>query len=220
MERQALKIAALIPAAGEGTRLGKGPKAFLELAGITLLERVVSAFSEVDEVIVAVSQEMLLKASKLLGSRARVIIGGNTRQVSVFKLLKASCADIVIIHDVARPFLASSTIQAVIKAVKENGAATIARNVGDTLIETNTGKAIDRSQLKTIQTPQGFKGKLILEAHLNALERNIKVTDDAGLMWHLGKDITFVEGSSWLIKITTPSDLAIAQILAFEWDKQ
>ena len=220
MERQTLKIAALIPAAGGGKRLGKGPKAFLELAGITLLERVVSAFSAVDEVIVAVSEEMLLKANQLLGSRARAIIGGYTRQISVFKLIKASDADIVIIHDVARPFLASSIIQAVIKAVKETGAATVAKDIGDTLIETNTGKAIDRSQLKTIQTPQGFKRKLILEAHLNALEKNIKVTDDAGLMWHLGKDITFLEGSSWLMKITMPSDLALAQILAFEWDKQ
>ncbi len=213
-----MRVAALIPAAGRGIRLGKGPKAFLELGGTTLLERVVNAFLDVDEIIVAVSQETLLEANKLLKDKAKVIVGGDTRQVSVFKLLRASHADIVLIHDVARPFLASSIIQAIIKAVKENDAATVAKNVSDTLIETVTGKVVDRSQLKAIQTPQGFERKLILRAHLNALEKNLKVTDDAGLMWHLEHRIAFIEGSNWLMKITTPIDLAIANTLVANWD--
>ncbi len=220
-----MKVAALIPAAGKGIRVGRGPKAFLKLANITLLERVINAFLEVDEILVAVSPEMLLNANKIvcdlsLKNKTKVIVGGDTRQASVFKLLEASEADIVLIHDAARPFLTSNIVKAIIQAAKEHGAATVAKNVNDTLVETATGKAIDRSQLKAIQTPQGFKYKLILEAHLNALEKSIVATDDAGLIWHLGHRIAFVEGSNWLMKITTPTDFAIAEVLATKWDKE
>lgn len=214
-----MKIAALIPAAGNGMRLGKGPKAFVKLGKQTLLERAIGAFlDQVDEIIVAVAPTMLSETKQLVGDKALILAGGNTRQASVFKLIKATKADFVIIHDAARPFLAANIIQAIIEAVKTSPAVTVAKDISDTLIEANTGKIVDRSKLKAIQTPQAFKRELILQAHLNALSKELKVTDDTSLIQYLGQPITFITGSSWLMKITTPTDLEIGETLIKTWD--
>ena len=118
MER--VKVAALIPAAGEGLRLGHGPKALVTVAGETLLNRAVKAFAGlVDEVIVAIAPTMQ-EGSNF--SDARFVSGGATRQESVYNLLRATDADFVLIHDAARPFLSRRTIEEVIAAVKVHDA--------------------------------------------------------------------------------------------------
>ena len=219
MERirvERVKVAALIPAAGEGLRLGRGPKALVTVAGETLLNRAVKAFAGlVDEVVVAAPPKV---EGGLELSGMRVVSGGVTRQESVYNLLQATDADTVLIHDAARPFLSRQVIEAVIDAVKTYGAASTVAAVADTLIEAQTGRVIDRGTLRAVQTPQGFRRELILAAHEHALRSGHAATDDAGLVRALGHEVALVEGNSWLLKVTTQADLELAEALATVWD--
>ncbi len=211
------RVAALIPAAGKGERLGKGPKALLPLGQGSILEWSIAAFAGlVDEVIVAVSRDML-GATTRLDTNIRVIEGGATRQESVFELLKATEAELVLIHDAARPFLSRSVIQSSIDAALQHGAATVVKAVPDSLIEADSGKVVDRSSLRAVQTPQSFRRELILAAHENASRTGFKATDDAALLRRLGHSVALVEGNAWLFKITTPDDYEMAQLMAGVW---
>ena len=108
------KVAALIPAAGEGLRLGRGPKALVTVAGETLLNRAVRAFAGgVDETLVAVAASMSAAVVES-ASGARLILGAETRQGSVYNLLRETEADIILIHDAARPFLSRRVIADVV----------------------------------------------------------------------------------------------------------
>jgi 2-C-methyl-D-erythritol 4-phosphate cytidylyltransferase len=212
-----MKIAALIPAAGSGTRLGKGPKAFLPLGDGSLLSHTVAAFeNHVDEIIVAISEEMQADVARHVG-KARVILGGATRQESVHCLLGATSAEIVLIHDAARPFLPAKVIEDSTKAVKKYSAATVVRPVADTLIHKDTLQVVPRDDLRAVQTPQSFLRALILKAHEEAVAKNVVATDDAALVNLLAHPVALVEGSSWLDKITTLDDYERAQVLVEMW---
>lgn len=187
------KVAALIPAAGEGLRLGRGPKALVEVAGETLLDRAVRAFAGcVDEVLVAVSPAMTASLTEETPT-VRFVAGAETRQGSVYNLLQATDAGIVLIHDAARPFLGRRVIAEVIAAVQTHGAASVVARVADTLIEAETGRVIDRGTLRAVQTPQGFRRELILKAHEQARHSGYAATDDAGLVRALGHEVALVE---------------------------
>ncbi len=214
-----MKVAALLPAAGAGARLGRGPKALLEVAGKSLLARAAESFTgEVDEVLAAVSLEAQAEAGRHLSPRVRLVAGGATRQQSVFALLQATRAEVVLIHDAARPFLDRALIREVLTAVKREGAASAAMPMVDTLIEAETGEVRDRRQLRAVQTPQGFRRELILEAHRRALNEGFTATDDAALVRLMGCPVALVAGSAWLLKVTTPADLELAEALALVWD--
>ena len=133
-------------------------------------------------------------------------------------LLMATDAELVLIHDAARPFLSRDVVTRVIGAVEAYGAASAVMPVVDTLIEAESGRALDRSLLRAVQTPQGFRRTLILEAHRQALAAGVEATDDAGLVRWLGEPVVLVAGSLWLMKITTPDDLIMAHTLAEAWD--
>ena len=217
--------AALIPAAGFGTRLGQGPKAFLELGGVSLLARSVAALAlHVDEVVVALPQGFALPAHL----NARAVTGGATRQASVLALLRATDAEVVLIHDAARPFLPPEVIGAVRQAAAETGAATAALPVADTLVRgqgngagsPQWGELTLRENLWAVQTPQGFRRKLLLSAHLEAEQGGVQATDDAGLVARLGLPVALVSGDARLFKVTTPGDLLLARALAVVWDAE
>ncbi|WP_407571376.1 2-C-methyl-D-erythritol 4-phosphate cytidylyltransferase [Deinococcus altitudinis] len=216
-------MAALIPAAGSGTRLGQGPKAFVQVGGRSLLERSVAALTgHVDEVLVALPAGMNLPP----GVRARAIVGGRTRQESVLRLLEASGADLVLIHDAARPFLSAETVRAVLAAVQQTGAATVAQPVADTLVRADLKLAdrplwnerVERAGLWAVQTPQAGRRDWLLEAHLRANAEGYSATDDAGLLHWAGHEVTLVPGEASLFKVTTPGDLLLAEALAAVWD--
>ena len=214
------KVAALIPAAGEGARLGRGPKALLELGEKSLLERAVETFEGcVDEIVVAVSSTMWDAVAGPFGERVKLVLGGATRQASVLNLLEATDADLVLIHDAARPFLHPDIVEAVVAETRRAGAVSVVTPVADTLIELETGSPMDRQRLRAVQTPQGFRRALVLEAHQHALATNTEATDDAGLVRLLGHPVALVEGSGWLMKITTSADLELARALAPTWDE-
>ena len=218
---QAVSVAALIPAAGSGSRLGQGPKALLSLAGKTLLERSVAAFAPyVNRLYVAVSPAMWAQARALLAPEVQLVTGGESRQASVYALLCSSQEDIVIIHDAARPFLAASLIERSIATSAQHAAASVVIPVADSLIRLADGQAVDRQQLRAVQTPQSFRRSLLLQAHQQALQQDYQATDDAALVRALGHDVALIEGSSWLLKVTNPADWDVACALAATWDAQ
>ena len=210
--------AALLAAAGTGERLGRGPKAFISLAGKTLLERAVAALAPlVDEIVIAVP-EGELERGRLQAPHARLILGGATRQESVFALLESTSADLVLVHDVARPFLGGEVGARVLAAAARHGAATAARQVPDTLVTTAEGVTVARDELRAVQTPQAFRRELLVRAHRAALREARSATDDASLVRATGAAVELVEGSPWLIKLTTPDDFEFAEALARAWD--
>lgn len=216
--RRGASFAALIAAAGSGQRLGAGPKALVKLAEKTLLERAIENLSAaVDEVIVAVSAEMQPQLPEL--AKVRTVLGGATRQASVYNLLKATSAEYVIVHDAARPFLSADVLAAVVQKVQEVAAVSVVQQVADTLIVAATGEVVDRAKLRAVQTPQAFSRQLLLAAHEHALAAQSEATDDAGLLRALGHEVAQVEGGSWLFKVTTPADLHLASVLVTAWDE-
>lgn len=212
-------VAALIPAAGSGTRLGLGPKAFVEVRGKSLLWRSVEALRPlVDEVVVALPDGLALPP----GVEARAIVGGVTRQDSVERLLRATSAEYVLIHDAARPFVPENVVLDLLEAVHETGAATVAVPLADTLVREGRkgdwGDLTPREGLRAVQTPQAFQRELILKAHVQAVADGFAATDDAGLVARSGGRVRLVPGDARLFKVTTPGDLALAEALAAVWD--
>jgi 2-C-methyl-D-erythritol 4-phosphate cytidylyltransferase len=209
----------LLAAAGEGVRLGRGAKAFLDVGGATLLERAVAALSAVaGEVIVAVPASGLELARRLVPG-ARVVAGGATRQETVFELLGTTDAELVLVHDVARPFLPRTVAERVLAVASVHGAASAVRPVADTLVAVEGGEAVDRDALRAVQTPQAFRRELLLRAHLAARDGGLVATDDAALVRALGHAVELVDGSPWLFKLTVAEDASFAEALAFAWEQ-
>lgn len=214
------RVAALIPAAGHGTRLGRGPKAFVAVAGRPLLAWAVAAVAPwVDEVVVAVPEDAQDAATAVVttaagGTAARVVVGGSTRQATVSRLAGATEAPIVLVHDAARPFLDRATVMAALAATRAHGACTVATDVVDTLVRAADGAPIDRDGLRAVQTPQGFRRELLLRAHAVAMARGVSATDDAALVRALGVAVAWVPGGAHLFKVTGPGDLALAEAWA------
>jgi 2-C-methyl-D-erythritol 4-phosphate cytidylyltransferase len=215
-----MNISALIPAAGSGERLGMGAKALLELHGRSLLERSIAAFVGIaDEIIVALPEAHL----QMPLESARAVAGGTTRQESVLNLLEAARGNVVLIHDAARPFLPKAVIERVLAGVSECGAATAALPVADTLVLEQAGRwgsLTDRSQMRAVQTPQGFRRTLLLKAHQRAQLEQMNATDDAGLVARLGLPVALALGDERLFKVTRAGDWALAKAFAPIWDAE
>jgi 2-C-methyl-D-erythritol 4-phosphate cytidylyltransferase len=213
-------VAVLIPAAGMGERLGQGPKAFVPVAGRPLLAWSLAALDRFgEELVVALPQGWQVRAQALCEPwvdlrRVRWVEGGETRQATVQRLLAASAAPWVLIHDAARPFLDEATIRALLGAVQRTSAASAYQPLVDTLVRVDDGAPVDRAGLRAVQTPQAFERRLLLRAHAEGERRGYRATDDAGLVWCLGHPIEWVLGGSHLFKVTTPADLSLAEAVA------
>ncbi len=206
-----MKISLLIPAAGQGVRLGLGvPKALARVRGKTLLEWVLARFPPVDEVLVA-----LPPGTRAPGAGARFLAGGRTRQESVHRLLREASGDIVLVHDAARPFVVPGVVERVLRATRKSGAAVPAIPVPDTLVEGENryGRVLDRARLRLVQTPQGFFRELLLKAHDAARAEGRSATDDAQLVRALGHPVALVAGDRRMFKVTYPEDLALLAAL-------
>ncbi len=210
-------VAGLLAAAGQGLRLAAGPKAFVTVGGRTLLEWAVLGLEAVcDEVIVAVPGPDLERARALVPG-ATVMAGGASRQETVARLAAATTAELVLVHDAARPFLPVEVAQRVVEATVRHGAATAARALADTVVDMTSGVTLDRDRLRAVQTPQGFQRALLVRAHHEAATQAAVATDDAALVRRLGVEVAWVEGSPLLTKITTPDDLPLAEALCRLW---
>jgi 2-C-methyl-D-erythritol 4-phosphate cytidylyltransferase len=208
-------VAVLIPAAGLGARLGGGtPKALRELAGESLLSRAlrrVLAAPSVGIVIVAAPDG----CPPLPG--VTVVPGGPTRQASVAAALAAvpERFEIVLIHDAARALAPTALVESVAAAVRAGADAVIpVLPVVDTVKEVAASGAVvgtvDRSALRVVQTPQGFRRAVLAAAHAAATDDH---TDDAGMVEKLGIPVLTVPGDETAFKITRPLDLVLAEAL-------
>jgi 2-C-methyl-D-erythritol 4-phosphate cytidylyltransferase len=225
-----LSNVAIILGAGNGTRMKtEKSKLLLDIMGSTVIERSVNAFleiSDIDDVIVTVREEDIEKFSNILtDDRVTFVIGGSTRQESV-KLAVETIdeAELIIIHDGARPLINTQDIENTIRAAKEYNAATVGVPVKDTIKIIDDDKFVvqtpDRSKLFAVQTPQIFNFDLYKEA-INKAEKDGKdFTDDCQLIEYAGGKVKMVEGSYDNIKITTPDDIALAENILLQKTKR
>jgi len=213
------RVVALIVAAGTGTRAGGNvPKQFAMVAGKPMIAHshaALAAHPGVADVIVAVGagQQALLDAA--IGPVA-CVAGGATRRQSVRAGLEAIAAgggaDIVLIHDAARPFLPAAVIDGLIAALDEGTGAVPVLPVADTLahgIEI-LGATVPRDGLFRVQTPQAFRFEAVLDAHRQWPD-NEDATDDAQMVRRFGGEVAMVEGDIMLEKVTYPADFAAAE---------
>ena len=221
-----VRVAVVIPAAGKGERMGGVRKQYRPLAEVPLLIhtlRVFDALPYVHDIIVALPEadceEWREKCRRAgLEKVSDIVAGGETRQASVSRGLEAVAfeSDIVLIHDAVRPFVTADQIEQVVAGAREAGAAALAVPVSDTLRRGGNGhfdETIDRNNMYSMQTPQGFRYDLIANAHRWAATNEIKVTDDVALAQRAGHAVKIVPGSQANIKVTTPQDWALARRL-------
>jgi 2-C-methyl-D-erythritol 4-phosphate cytidylyltransferase len=215
---------ALIVAAGRGERLGAdGPKALVELAGRSLLRRSVDlmlAVSEIDRIVVALPPGVPAPEGTV------GVEGGAVRSESVARGLATVAGsgdpgDLVVVHDAARPLASAELVRRSLEALAgEDGAnldaAIAAAPVSDTVKRVNEGvvvQTLDRSELWAVQTPQVFRRAALERALDVSTEILAQATDDAWLVERLGGRVAIVPSSSENLKITTPLDLALAELL-------
>lgn len=214
----ATRTVGLVAAAGGGTRMGLGPKAFVRLGDATLLElAVANVRAVVDDVVVAVPLTLLEEARRLLGPSARLVPGGASRQATVRAMLGEVDADVVLVHDAARPFLPRAVGERVLAAASAAGAASACLRVTDTVVDVANGRALPRDELRRVQTPQAFARELLARAHAAAFADGVEATDDAALVTRLGVAVAWVEGSQLLHKLTTAEDLELGLALLDLW---
>lgn len=223
-------VAVLVPAAGQGTRLGGRRKQFRTLGGRPLLVQTLLAFEHhpaVDDLIVAVPPEDVQAGEDILRQTGfqkltAVVGGGTSRQASVRRALRAvpDAVDVVLVHDAVRPFIAAEAITNVIDAVRASGAAALAIPVVDTLRKGSAGtfgSTVSRAGLYRMQTPQGFHRSLFEAAHREAARAGGTATDDVELVQRTGHAVHIVAGSTHNVKITTPEDWALARCFWPYW---
>lgn len=208
---------AILPAAGRGERFGAAqPKQTLEIEGAPLLAWAVKAVQQSGclSLVIALPEEWLAWGRDLFfGQGVEVVVGGKTRQESVFRALEVcpACGDeLVLVHDGARPALASSDLAAVVAAAARCGAAVLARPLQDTVKRRLPGgrlETLNRSELFAAETPQVFRRELLERAFALAAREARVATDEASLVEALGVAIELVEAQAPNPKLTTPQDL-------------
>lgn len=224
-----IAIAALIVAAGRGTRagdIGAPPKQYRPLAGQPVLRRAIAPFSasaRIDLIAVVIDPRdhpLYESASAGLPGLGAAVPGGESRQDSVRRGLEAladTAPEIVLIHDAARPFVSEALIGRMIDAARRHGAAAPALPVPDSLARAGAGGiragAVDRDGLHAVQTPQAFRFADILAAHRRAWQEGCRdFTDDAAVAAHAGLDVRLVPGEAGNLKLTVADDFAEAEM--------
>lgn len=221
-------VSAIIVAAGKGTRMGSElPKQYMSIAGKTILDTTLYKFeksNEVDEIVLVVNKEELDYVNTEIAPSYRKVVkvvqGGATRTESVFEGIKAvnSMCRIVLIHDGVRPFVSYNLISSCVENADVYKSCIPVVEVVDTIKEVSgegfVKGTLDRARLRAVQTPQAFDYELIRECYLNALTEDKVFTDDSSIVEYYGYRVKTIEGLQRNIKITTPLDLRVAEILS------
>ena len=226
------RIAAIVPAAGLGTRMGADtPKQFLELDGMPLiiftLRRLASCAAITDFFISTRADDIIFLQDKVgkseLGRPARVVHGGDTRQQSVANALAQvdSTTEIVLVHDAVRPFVTPEQLDRVIAEARGRGAAILGIPAIDTVKEVKRASlpedvalinaTIPRERIVLAQTPQAFSYPLLRDAFKKAQQDGVTASDESALVERFGHDVFVVLGSERNIKITRPADMDLAR---------
>lgn len=218
---------AIVPAAGTSRRMGGENKLMMELGGVPVLVRTLQAIDQaelVDEIVVATQAELLEEVAQLcaeagLRKKVKVVQGGATRTESVLAAAMEANpkAQLLAVHDGARPLVVPAEFDHVIRFACNTYAAAPAVPVNDTVKTVDdTGLVTgtpDRSTLRAVQTPQVFRAELLKAALQAVVAEGAAVTDDCAAVERLGKQVYLTEGNRENIKITTPIDLAIAEAI-------
>ena len=226
------RVAAILPAAGLGTRMGAGvPKQFLELDGLPLviftLKRLAACDAITDFFVSTRADDVVLlqdKAAKCgLGRPVKVIHGGDTRQQSVENALSQvdPTTEVVLVHDAVRPFVTKEQVERVIAEARRRGAAILGIPAIDTVKEVKRASlpedvalitaTIPRERIVLAQTPQAFSYTLLRDAFRKAKEDGVTGSDEAQVVERLGNDVYAVLGSQRNLKITRPEDMELAR---------
>jgi len=218
----------IIVAGGKGERMGPDvDKAFLSLGAKPVLVYSLLAFEkcpDVDEVVLVVRKERVEAARcavQMFGCKKviKIISGGNQRQQSVANGLAeiSEEAEVVAVHDGARPCVTLGLISETIKSARQYGSGVAAVKITDTVKEVDKGmiiaQTIDRTKLWRVQTPQAFKVALLRKAFAMVKKKKIKITDEASSVELICDNVRLVQSSSSNIKITSPDDLMLAAAL-------
>lgn len=227
-KQPAASCSVVVLAAGSSTRMGQD-KIMLELDGLPVIVHTLKQFetlNEVNEVIVVTREQLVSEIAGLckifeLNKVKKVVRGGNSRLESArIGTLEADYdAKLIAIHDAARPFAGETVIRQTILKAAETGAAAPAVPVKDTVKVAHDGLVEytpDRSTLFAVQTPQIFDASLIRAALQKAIDDGAEVTDDCSAVERLGMKISLTAGDERNIKITTPNDILLAELLARE----
>ena len=217
-----MEYTAIILAAGMGSRTGLDiNKVLLEINGKRVLDYSVDFFKEqkeCSEIVIVCSEIDYNYIYSIYHKDVDVVTtGGNTRQQSVYKGLDKATCEYVLIHDSARPFIMQDCIDNLLVNLEETKATTLAVFVKDSIVRINgnrLGKSLHRSELLSIQTPQGFLRELIIEAHEKALSTGFLGTDDTSLIARF-TNVTpsYVLGDYRSIKLTTKEDIIILKVI-------
>jgi len=216
-------VTAIIAAGGRGERFGGGvPKQLVTLGGRSILERSVDAFvlhDRITDLIVALPTELATDVPPYLRERSKpieIIEGGNRRQDSVARAFARvpTAADIVVIHDAARPLVSGALIERTIDAAATHGAAIAAVAATDTVKRADerrfVAETLPRHGIFLAQTPQAFRRSVLREALVSA-DAAAEATDEASLIERAGHRVQLVDGDPRNLKITTADDLAAAE---------
>lgn len=218
----------IIPAGGTGTRLNLDmPKQFHNIAGKPIIIHTIEKFEQseyIDSILIACHKDWVDflwdEISKYKLDKVSLIIeGGETRQESVFNVIKIDYLDefdIVLVHDAVRMFVDEEIIGSVINTIKEFGAAIPCININDTIKFIN-GESVDytpkRDKLRAVQTPQGAKTKLIKKAYFECENILNTLTDDSSILEKAGFEVGIAKGKKSNFKITSEIDLKFAEYI-------
>ncbi|MBE7024996.1 MAG: 2-C-methyl-D-erythritol 4-phosphate cytidylyltransferase [Ruminococcaceae bacterium] len=215
------RIVAVVTAAGKGTRMGADKnKLLLEVSGRPVLAWTLEAFEGcplVDEVLIVANEQDIFSYRDIVVAEnfrkvTTIVCGGETRAESVYRgICAAENADIVIIHDGARPLVTPAIIADTVEGSRETGAAIAAVRAVDTIKRVENGIILETPDRETIwqaQTPQVFRRSLILEAMENCVGT---ITDDASAAEKMGERVRVIDTGYENIKITTPFDLILLE---------
>lgn len=218
---------AVIVAAGNASRMGGINKVMAPLGGEPVILRTVRQFQNCDaikEIVVVTRPELIVPIMDLCHDFDKVkavVVGGDSRDASVsmgLNTLSEKCK-LAAVHDGARPFADWRLIDRVVRAANTYGAAAPAIPVKDTIKVVQGGivsQTPDRSTLKAVQTPQVFDFDLLRGALKKAKLDSLTMTDDCSAVEHMGMSVKIVDGDERNIKITTPMDLKIAELILEE----
>lgn len=218
---------AVIVAAGSASRMGGIDKVMAPLGGEPMILRTVRAFEDceaVKEIVIVTREDLMGPIAELCSGFTKirsVVQGGSSRQESVKLGLLALSKEVRLaaVHDGARPLVSGELIDKVIRAAHSYGAAAPAIPVKDTIKIFEGGfiaATPDRSTLRAVQTPQVMDRDLLLGALEKAEQEGTALTDDCSAVEHIGMRVRLVEGEERNLKVTTPLDLKIAELLLEE----
>lgn len=224
-----MSVTVIISAGGVGNRFGDNtPKQFLDLKGKPIIIRTIEIFENlesIDNIVIAVNAEWFSKLNELIKEYniqkvKEVIIGGKTRQASVYNAIRTNTAkesDVILIHDAVRPLVSSELVSKMIEEVEEYGAVVPALKVKDTIKSITKGgnsvKTLERDSLFAAQTPQVFWYDIISNSFESVANSNSIVSDDSTLVELSGYKVRIIDGEETNIKITTQLDLKVAELI-------